>query len=132
MVKDAAPTKALPGMALRHGSHERYRETEKQEQKDILETAGSSNDSDHPIAGVNDDLEQQIGEQRQPSHGVDRASGDPADLKHPDDRQGGGEPGPEAAMPAQQKQFREQNQAASVELEQRERLKQRFGSHDGL
>lgn len=133
MVRDAAPTKALPGTALRHGSHERYREAEKQRQKDRLETAGSSNDSDEAVAGATGDLEQQGREQQQPPHGEDRAAGGPADLKHPDEREGGrGESEPEATRPAQQRQFREQSQAASVEAEQRERLKQRFGSHDGL
>jgi hypothetical protein len=65
VVKDAAPTKALPGMALRHRRHD------------------SSNRGEDLIERASDELQQQ-------------------------------------------------NHAEAIEAEQRERLKQRFGAHDGL
>ena len=96
VVKDAAPTKALPGMALRHHRHDSSNHGE-----DLTEQAAV-------------DLQQQ---KRQEQHSS--PSLPPAPV-----------PVPPATPP--QQQFREQNHAAAIEAEQRERLKQRFGAHDGL
>ena len=93
MVKDAAPTKALPGVALRQRRHD------------------NSNPSEDSTERAVDDRQQQ-----EPRQHYSPPSLPPALVPTPPPRQ----------------QSRKQNQAEAIEAEQRAKLKQRFGAHDGL